>query len=277
MRAVAHLRDRPGAPGTSGSWTAWIESIAKTSGRTASTWATTCGRSLGRRPERSARQHAETVGAASAPARRLLGADQQAACALAPCCPGPAGAGCSCPSRLAAEERDGTRHEPAAEHPVELGHPGRAGGCRMHAHLPDRRGVSPPRGPSAPGRGPHPRSACPSRRTGQRPSRHGDSQPQLGAAVNRSLTAARSSPRDGTGGGVTFTPPHAAGQRMVSRRGRATSKRPSAAHGVDDADERSRTIGKHDEHHREDEQPDAAGVDDRGRHVDRDALSGRRR
>ena len=85
-------------------------------------------------------------------------------------------------ARLAADERDRAGHEPAAEHPVELGDAGRAGRRTRRVDLGDRRGreaadagaLEPPTAPPAPRRG------CPTRRTpGQRPTHVGC----VGAAV----------------------------------------------------------------------------------------------
>ena len=143
----AHARRRapgatePGPPGASGSCTAWIESIAITSGRIASACAHTSGSDVSQTTSRSGRERAEPVGAQAHLRGRLLGAHEQAARAV----------GRHRAERLqheralahaglAADERDRTRDEPAAEHPVELGHvggaPGRARAGRRRRSAP---------------------------------------------------------------------------------------------------------------------------------------------
>ena len=133
LRAVAHLaRPSPAAPGASGSCTAWIESIARTSGRSVVDV-------RARRPAATSRRRGTAVGA-SVPSRsarsRTCAADSSAHTSRQRA-PAPAIAPSACSSSvllpmpgLAAEQRDRAGDEPAAEHPVELGDARGAGGAR---------------------------------------------------------------------------------------------------------------------------------------------------
>ena len=108
----------PGPPGASGSCTAWMESIAITSGRTASACAHTSGSDVSHTTRRSDGERAQPVGAQPHLRGRLLRAHQQA-----PRTVGRHGAerlehqGALAHARLAADQRERARHQPAAQAP----------------------------------------------------------------------------------------------------------------------------------------------------------------
>ena len=155
----------PGAPVMPSTCSVWIESITQTSGRSASSVASTASTEVSARTGTASACVAQPLGAQPHLGGRLLPGDvEDAAARRAEVAQRHPGERALADSRRAPEQDQRSRHEAAAQHPIQLGDPGEQPIDGRPLHLAQRDGAWRAGRPGAAGRpDPDPRAEAPAR------------------------------------------------------------------------------------------------------------------